>query len=98
MDAEGQQGHSGSGNSLDKTTAFVGFAIVFALLLAFAAYFVVQVNTLNNKISTGGDTGVSDRLLSIERRISAIETALTPQPIHLKLFYDSSDNYTSDVV
>ncbi|HLC45496.1 MAG TPA: DsbA family protein, partial [archaeon] len=87
-----------SGNSLDRTTAFIGFAIVFALLLAFAAYFVVQVNQLNNKVATQGGSGVSDRLLVIETRLSILERSIAPAPIQLKLFYDSSDNYTKDVV
>jgi len=87
-----------SSNSLDRTTAFVGFAIAFALLLAFAAYFVVQVNTLNNRVSAAGGTDASDRLLAIESRLTALERALTPAPIKLKLFYDSGDNYTKGVV
>ncbi len=86
------------GNTLDRTTAFIGFAIAFALLLAFAAYFVVQVNQLNNRISTTGNTDVSDRLLAIENRLSLVEQALTPPTVKLKLFYDSSDNFTKDVV
>ncbi len=89
--------HSGAG-SLDKTTAFIAFAVLAALLIAFAAYFLIQLGSLKSQVDASGAPVLADKVATLDRRVSALESSIAPSAIKLVMFYDSSDNFTSDDV
>ncbi len=85
-------------NALDKTTSLILFAVLAALVVASVAYFVSQTTQINSKLAATGAAETLDRLAVVEQRVSRLETLTAPSPIRLTMFYDSSDNFTKDVV
>jgi len=82
---------------LDKNMIYAGFAILGLLLVAFAAYSMMQFNALNSRVSSLADSSaVSSKLSSIEGRLALLEANAPLGEATVTLFYDSKCTFCAN--
>ncbi len=86
-------------NGPSKDVIYGGFAVLFILFIGVAAYSIVQLNSLSQRIDASSNVAqLSSQVAQLNARLTVLEQVLTPPPVELIYLYDSNDAFTPNAL